>query len=143
MASDKATVERLAQVDLFKRCTRKDLESLAAIVDETDVAPGAILCDQGRVADACYVVIEGEADVSVGGSVVATAGPGQPIGEMGLLDHLPRSATVTARTPMRVYKINADRFEALLTSTAIARGLLEHLSLRVREFDVGRGRVAI
>ena len=143
MARDKATMDRLGDIDLFRRCTKRDLEALADIVEEIDVAPGTVLCDQGRVADACYFVIEGEADIAVGGSNVTTAGPGQPIGEMGLLDHLPRSATVTARTPMHVYKISADRFEDVVATTAIARGLLEHLSRRVRELEAGRGVVGI
>ena len=140
MAADKATVDALGQVELFKRCTKKDLEALAAIVEEVEVTNGTVLCDQGRVADACFVVIEGTANVRVGDDIVAQSTAGQPIGEMGLLDHLPRSATVSAITPMRLYKIDAKKFEGLLSSTAIARGLLEHLSLRVREFDVGRGR---
>lgn len=143
MAPDKATVERLGEVDLFRRCSKKDLEALAAVVEETDIAAGTVLCDQGRVADACFVVITGEADIAVGGTVVAQAGPGQPIGEMGLLDHLPRSATVTARTPMHVYKITAERFEQVVASTSVARGLLEHLSRRIRELESGRGTVAI
>jgi CRP-like cAMP-binding protein len=107
------------------------------------VPAGTILCDQGRVADACFVVVDGEAQVTVGGADIARAGPGQPIGEMGLLDHLPRSATVTAVTPMRLYRISAERFEQVLGSTAISRGLLEHLSRRLRELESGRGRVAI
>ena len=138
MATDKSTVERLGALELFRRCSKKDLEALAAIVNEVAVPAGAVLCDQGRVAEDSFVVIEGEAEVRVGGDVVATAGPGDPIGEMALLDHLPRSATVTARTPMRLYAISASRFDELLSSTAIARGLLEHLSLRVRELETGR-----
>lgn len=143
MAPDKATIERLGGIDLFRLCSKKDLEALANIVEEIDVPAGTVLCDQGRVADACYFVIEGDADIAVGGATVTSAGPGQPIGEMGLLDHLPRSATVTARTPMHVYKIPADRFEEVVQTTPIARGLLEHLSRRVRELEAGRGVVAI
>ncbi|MEY2399423.1 MAG: family transcriptional regulator, cyclic receptor protein [Actinomycetota bacterium] len=143
MAPDKNTIERLGNVELFRRCSKKDLEALAAIVEEIDVPAGTVLCDQGRVADACYVVIEGEADINIGGDDVARAVPGQPIGEMGLLDHLPRSATVTARTPMHLYKINAERFEDVLRTSAIARSLLEHLSRRLRELEVGRGTVSV
>lgn len=143
MAPDKNTVERLGNVELFRRCSKKDLEALAAVVEEIDVPAGTVLCDQGRVADACYVVIEGEADINIGGDDVARAVPGQPIGEMGLLDHLPRSATVTARTPMHLYKIRAERFEDVLRSGAIARSLLEHLSRRLRELELGRGTVSV
>jgi CRP-like cAMP-binding protein len=134
----KSKVERLGEIDLFRRCAPDDLLALAAIVDDLAVLPGYVLCDQGRVADDCYVVDEGEADVLIGGEVVTTVGPGDPIGEMALLDHLPRSATVVATTTMRLYVISGSRFEDLLASTAIARGLLEHLSLRVRELEVGR-----
>jgi CRP/FNR family transcriptional regulator, cyclic AMP receptor protein len=139
--ADKTLIEHLAGVALFRRCSPKDLEALAEIVDELAVPAATVLCDQGRMAEDCYVVIEGEADIAVGGTVVASAGPGDPVGEMSLLDHLPRSATVTARTPMRLYAISGARFDELLTSTAIARGLLEHLSLRVRELEVGRHTV--
>ena len=143
MAPDKKTVERLGNIELFRRCSKKDLEALAAVVEEIDVPAGTVLCDQGRVADACYVVIEGEADINIGGENVARAVAGQPIGEMGLLDHLPRSATVTARTPMHLYKISAERFEDVLRTSAIARSLLEHLSRRLREFEVGRGTISV
>jgi CRP/FNR family cyclic AMP-dependent transcriptional regulator len=141
--ADQSRVERLGEVDLFRRCSPSDLLALAGIVDERSVDAGTVLCDQGRVADECFVVVEGEADISVGGDIVSTAGPGAPIGEMGLLDHLPRSATVTARTPMQLYVISAASFNDLLASTAIARGLLEHLSLRIRELEHGRGHLSV
>jgi CRP-like cAMP-binding protein len=141
--ADNSRIDRLGEIDLFRRCSKKDLEALAAVIEECDVTPGTVLCDQGRVADDCYVVIEGEAEIAVGGQVVATAGPGQPVGEMGLLDHLPRSATVTARTPMHHYKIDGKKFEDVLASTALSRGLLEHLSRKVRELETGRGTVSI
>ncbi len=140
---DKSRTDRLSEVDLFRRCTKKDLEALANAVEEVDVQPGTVLVDQGRVADAMYVVTEGEAEIAIGGQVVAKAVAGQPIGEMGLLDHLPRSATVTARTAMHLYKIDAKKFEEVLDSTALSRGLLEHLSRKIRELETGRGTVAI
>lgn len=143
MPADKTTVERLREIELFRLCTKKDLEALAAIVEEIDVEPGTVLCDQGRIADACFVVIEGTADIAVGGTVVTQANPGQPIGEMGLLDHLPRSATVTAATKMHLYKLDAVRFEQVIATTPIARGLLEHLSRRVRELEAGRGTLSV
>jgi CRP-like cAMP-binding protein len=139
---DKEHLERLGQVELFKRCTKKDLEALADIVEDESVPAGAVICEQGRVADASYVVAEGEASVMVGDEIVGIVGPGESVGEMGLLDHLPRSATVTARTPMRLYRIDADRFAKLLESSAISRGLLEQLSLRIRHLESGRGRLA-
>jgi CRP-like cAMP-binding protein len=144
MARSNPFVDRLGELDLFRRCSKKDLESVAAIVEELEVEPGTVLCEQGRMADACYVVVDGLADVVVGGEIVGRASVGRPIGEMALLDHLPRSATVTARTPMHLLKLDAHRFEEMLrTQPAVARGLLEHLSRTVRDLQSGRGSVSI
>jgi CRP/FNR family transcriptional regulator, cyclic AMP receptor protein len=140
--SDKAKLESLANVELFRRCSGKDLEALAAVTEERTVPAGTVLCDQGRVADELFVVVSGTAEVAVAGDVVATVGPGEPIGEMALLDHLPRSATVTARSEMSLYCIEAARFREVLQASAIALGLLEQLSLRIRELESGRGRAA-
>lgn len=131
--------ERLAAVELFRLMDRRALDELAAIAEELRVPRGTVLCEQGRVAQECWVVVEGEAEVEVGdGHLVGVAGPGESIGEMGLLDHLPRSATVRARTDMVVYRIGSDRFDALLGSSPLARGLLDLLSRRIRQLEHGR-----
>lgn len=144
MARTKTTVDRLGELDLFRRCSKKDLEAVASIVEELAVEPGTVLCEQGRMADACYVIVDGLADIVVGDQNVGRASAGRPIGEMALLDHLPRSATVTARTKMHLLKLDAHRFEEMLRSQpAVARGLLEHLSRTVRDLQSGRGAVAV
>jgi CRP/FNR family transcriptional regulator, cyclic AMP receptor protein len=126
----------LGEVELFRRCTPKELDRLAEITEEMDVPAGRVLCEQGRVADRCFIIVHGEADVTVGERHVATVGAGQAVGEMGLLDRLPRSATVTARTPMQVCVIEAARFDQLLDDVpAIAKSLLAELSGRIRDLD--------
>jgi CRP/FNR family transcriptional regulator, cyclic AMP receptor protein len=135
-ADDK--LKRLGSIELFRHCTGKDLEAIAAITEERTLAPGTALCDQGRVAQECFIVLDGTADVEISGHPVATIGPGEAIGEMGLLDHLPRSATVTARTPMHVYVIESQPFEQVLQSSGVARALLELLSRRIRDLEHGR-----
>jgi CRP-like cAMP-binding protein len=128
--------QQLAEVELFRRCSPKELERLAEITEEATFEAGRVLCEQGRVADRCFIILEGEAEVTVGERLVATVGPGQAVGEMGLVDRLPRSATVRARTPMRVRVIKADRFDQLLDQVpAIARSLLAELSGRIRDLD--------
>jgi CRP/FNR family transcriptional regulator, cyclic AMP receptor protein len=130
--------KRLGSIELFRHCTDKDLEAIVAITDERTLEPGSSLCDQGRVAQECFIVLDGTADVEINGHPVATIGPGETIGEMGLLDHLPRSATVTARTAMHVYVIESEPFEQVLRSLGVARALLELLSRRIRELEHGR-----
>jgi CRP/FNR family transcriptional regulator, cyclic AMP receptor protein len=130
--------KRLEGIELFKHCTPADLEALAAITEERALPIGHVLCDQGRVAQDCYIVVDGQADVTIGGRHVAAIGPGESVGEMGLLDHLPRSATVTATTPMQVYVIEAKPFEQVLQSSGVARALLVLLSRRIRDLEHGR-----
>ncbi|OWY62107.1 hypothetical protein B7486_60195, partial [cyanobacterium TDX16] len=70
--------------------------------------------DQGRPGLECYVILEGTAGVSVSGEHIATLEAGSMVGEMALIDHRPRSATVVAETPMRLLAFDAKAFKALL-----------------------------
>jgi CRP-like cAMP-binding protein len=136
-ADPKAT--RLGQVELFRHCTPKELGKLASVTDEVELAAGRVLCRQGEVAMACYVVVSGEADVMVGSEIVGRVGPGESVGEMGLIDARPRSAGVVARTDMQLYVIDARRFDDLLRSApSVARSLLRELSARIRDLDQAR-----
>lgn len=133
------TISTLQRCELFRHFDRHQLAALADIAEELRLDRGAVLCEQGRVAHESWVVLEGEAVVEVGdGNLVGVVGPGESVGEMGLLDHLPRSATVTARTQMIVLRIDAKRFEDLLGASPMARGLLEILSRRIRDLETGR-----
>ena len=139
-----AKAEQLGRVRLFRHCTPKELAKLAAVTDEVALGEGRALCRQGEVARACYVIIEGVADVQVGSEVVARVGPGECVGEMGLLDAHPRSAAVITRTPMRLYEINAQRFDGLIEQApSIARNLLRDLSSRIRDLDRARTAEAV
>ena len=129
-------VGRLGQVELFRQCTPKELARLASIADEVVLETGQVLCRQGEVATAAYVIDDGEASVKIGTQVIGSVGPGESVGEMGLLDYRPRSASVVARSPMKVYVIDARRFESALEDTpALARSLLRELTGRIRGLD--------
>jgi CRP-like cAMP-binding protein len=129
-------IRRLTAVELFRHCTPKELSRLAAITDEAVLETGQLLCRQGEVATAAYVIDDGEASVKIGRQVIGTVGPGESVGEMGLLDYGPRSASVVARSPMKVYVIDARRFESVLEdSPALARSLLRVLTGRIRGLD--------
>jgi CRP/FNR family transcriptional regulator, cyclic AMP receptor protein len=142
-ASTEEKRKRLQGIELFKHCTPADLEALAAITEDRTLPVGHVLCDQGRVGRECYIVVSGEADVIINGRSVAGIGPGETVGEMGLLDHLPRSATVTAKTPMQVYVIEGKRFDQVLQSSGVAHALLVLLSRRIRDLEHGRREPSI
>ena len=136
---DDGKIRRLAEVELFRHCTPKELSRLAAMTDEAVLETGQVLCRQGEVATAAYVIDDGEANVKIGNHFIGTVGPGESVGEMGLLDYRPRSASVVARSPMKVYVIDARRFERILEETpTLARNLLRELTGRIRGLDQAR-----
>jgi len=139
VVGNSAKAATLQGTDLFRYFDDRQLEQMATIAEERTLERGAILCEQGRVAQECWVVIQGEADIQLGDDRrVAVVGPGESVGEMGLLDHLPRSATVIARTPMVVLRIDAKEFDDLLGPSPLARALLDVLSRRIRDLETGR-----
>ncbi len=125
--------ERLANVTFFEGFTPKELARVGELVEEVDAEAGAELMEQGRPGLECYVVVAGEAGVYVGGQWVAKIGPGEMVGEMALIDHKPRSATVKAVTPMKLLSLDAKRFRTLLDEMPkAAAAVMSKLSERLR-----------
>ncbi len=98
----------------------------------TAVRPGCALTTEGTFGRDAFIVVEGTARVTRDGGVVAEVGPDQFIGEMALIDHGPRSASVVATTPMRVLTFDAPAFASLLADPFIARELRRQVVGRLR-----------
>jgi CRP-like cAMP-binding protein len=82
------------------------------------------------------VILDGEAAVEISGTRVGTLGPGKVVGEMALIDHGPRSATVTALSPMRVLVLSGREFASLLDAGGTSvREILVQLTGRLRELE--------
>jgi CRP-like cAMP-binding protein len=130
--------ERLASVGFFEGFTPKELARVGELVEQVDAEAGAELTEQGRPGQECYVVLEGEAGVYVNGEWIAKIGPGEMIGEMALIDHKPRSATVRAVTPMKLLALDSKQFRTLLEEMPKASAaIMSKLSERLRKEDVG------
>jgi CRP-like cAMP-binding protein len=128
------TVDDLRHIALFAQMTEQELERVAALGEPVDAEPGAILIDQGDVGVECFLVLEGEAGIFAGGHHVATIGSGAVVGEMALIGHKPRNATVTAQTPMRLLAFNISSFKRLLEEMPVAQKyIFELLEARARE----------
>lgn len=63
------------------------------------------------------MVVEGEVDIAVHGKIIGTIGPGSSLGEIGLVDKQPRTATAIARTDCRLELIDARRFQFMVQQT--------------------------
>ena len=127
-------LDDLARLPVFKACSKRELEAVARIGTAIPVTPGYVLTRQGRVGHEFFIVLRGEASCAIDGREVARFGPGDFFGEMSLIDHQARSATVVAETDMEVIAIDVREFNAMLTTTpAAARAILSTLSLRLRD----------
>lgn len=100
------------------------------------VAAGQTIFDAGETGFEMYVLIVGQADVLVGKEVVESAGPGAILGEMALIDQMPRSATAVARSDCHLLPIDMQRFDALIQkSPDFARHVMKVMADRIRNMN--------
>jgi CRP-like cAMP-binding protein len=129
-------IERLKEVPLFEACSDRQLRSVARIARIFDVAAGTELTRAGEPGDEFFLVMDGTARVEVPPEKHVLLGPGTFFGEMSLLDGGPRSATVTASTPVRLLVIGRRNFAELLKKVpGLTETLLVTLSRRVRQAE--------
>jgi CRP/FNR family cyclic AMP-dependent transcriptional regulator len=105
---------KLRGAAFFDGFSDDELDRVADLADDVEAQVGAVLMEQGRVGQDCYVILDGQAGVYVADEYVTTLGPGSMVGEMALVDHLPRVASVVADTPMRLVAFDTRRFRILL-----------------------------
>ncbi|HMF04283.1 MAG TPA: cyclic nucleotide-binding domain-containing protein [Acidimicrobiia bacterium] len=108
------TDELLAQVPLFKDLPKKHLRRVRSLATRVDVAPGRVLAREGGAGHEFVVVLEGAVEIRQGDEVVATCGAGDYFGEISLVEHRPRTATVVATSPAVLDVIGQREFEELL-----------------------------
>jgi MFS family permease len=129
----------LEQLQIFSGASRTLLERLAGAAVMTNFAAGTAIITEGETADALYALAEGTVDVTsrgeAGGPSIALRTMQAPdlFGEIGVLEGIPRTATVTAATDCVCERIDKDTFLDALTSTPISTSLV----------DTARGRLAL
>ena len=104
----------LAGVAFFSGFDPAELARVAALGDEVEAKAGAVLVDQGDAGTDCFVIVDGRSSVFKNGEYITESGPGTMVGEMALVDHRPRSATVVAETDMKLLRFHAPQFRTLL-----------------------------
>ncbi len=114
-------VEALRRVPLFEHCSGRELSKMAATVDEVDLPEGRTLTHEGLYGKEFVVLADGIADVEQDGEVVNRLGPGDFFGEISLVTGMPRTATVTTRSPARLLVLNAHAFRSLLAQAPLIR----------------------
>lgn len=126
-------IEQLADVDLFSACPPAQLELIARLSDEVHFPAGATLMREGRTGRECFVLLDGEAFVTIDDEPVALIGAGDIVGEMAVIEHEPRVATVTAWSPVRALVFSTQEFDGVLDHVpAVAMRVMRTLARRLR-----------
>lgn len=121
--------QRLKQLPVFSALGDEALDQIAALAAEVSVPAGKELVREGDYSYDVLAIEEGTASVSRAGREIATLGPGDVIGEMGVLEREQRNATVVATTPMMLMTLTGWDIKRLEKSApavvAHLRGLVE------------------
>jgi CRP-like cAMP-binding protein len=107
-------LDRLAHVEVMRNIPPAELQTLLPFFKLCIVDPGEVLCREGEAGDSLFLILEGQAEVLKGQQPITVLGAGEVFGEMAVLTGEPRSATVVARTPMELYELKRNDFNALL-----------------------------
>jgi CRP/FNR family transcriptional regulator, cyclic AMP receptor protein len=133
VTTTKDTVSQLAKVPLFSDCSQRDLQTIARVVREIPHTAGTIIAREGEPGVGLFIIMDGTADVTIGGSKKATLGPGDFFGEIALLDGGPRTATVTAKSDVALLGLTEWVFRGLMAEhPSIALKTLQQMAARLR-----------
>ena len=116
MANGEDLVETLRRFNLFADLDRAQLEAIADPDSERSFAAGVRIMRRGMSGTGFYVILDGEASVTLSGEELNRLRPGDFFGEISTLLDEPLSADVTAESPVRVLEIPGPRLEAFLLS---------------------------
>lgn len=134
--------DALKDLSLFAGLPRADRELIAQHMDELNFAPGTPLVNQGQSNHTFFVLVQGEAEVTISGQSRRMLRRGDCFGEISMQHRIPATATVVTRTPVEVLVMSHAQFGALSTSADVLARLQTAISDRLvqdREFQGSRG----
>jgi CRP/FNR family cyclic AMP-dependent transcriptional regulator len=130
--SENTKADALGRAPLFEGLSKSELAQLAKVTEDLEVGAGKVLCEEGKPGKEFFVIVEGEVEVTRGGKEIATDGSVEFFGEIALIEDVPRTATVTAKTPLRFFVLTRQSFLKLLDDNpSVERQVLRALVKRV------------
>ncbi len=118
--------KRLEPLPLFRDLSRKERDQIARWTDEVDVPAGYPLLEQGRLPHEFFVIEKGTVAVAKDGEHIADLGPGDFFGEIAIVEHDRRTASVVATTPVTAIVMLARDFETMA-------GVMPHVAEQIHE----------
>jgi CRP/FNR family cyclic AMP-dependent transcriptional regulator len=138
MAADPAIAAALGKTDLFSSLSKKALDRIASQAKLISHDAGKEITEEGGGGVGFHLITEGTATVTVRGTRKASLGPGQYFGEISLIDGKPRSATVTAETPLKTVSLVTWVFNPILDEIPeVSKALLKVMCARLRAAEQG------
>lgn len=126
-------VDELKEVPLFYNLPRRELQLIAANLDEVNVPEGETVIREGHHNNAFWIIREGHVELFVGGRKTHEFGPGNFFGATSMLDGRPAVATVQTRTALNAWVASSEQFRALESNETIALRLMSYALERLRE----------
>lgn len=139
MVAVRALAPRIAlleSLDLFAGASRLAVERLASAATDLTVAADHVVIREGDEADALWVLVSGEVEVTARGEAararrLRTMGPGTYFGEIGLLRRMPRTATIRSLEPCTLLRIEGTDFLDAVQGAGISPSLMSQSSARL------------
>jgi CRP-like cAMP-binding protein len=129
-------IRHFQAVPLFASISKKGIRALVQAADEVDLSAGKTLVREGEWGRHLYVILRGTAEVTKDGKKVRELVPGDFFGEMAFVSGEARTATITARSDMRVMILGPQQLEVILEQEPVlAKRMLETLAQRIRAND--------
>jgi signal transduction histidine kinase len=132
--------EFVRKLPFFADLTLTDVAQLCRSSRRVHAEPGDVVIEEGTPGDSLYVVLSGELEITKRDGerevVLATRKTGEAVGEMSLLEHTPRSASVRALQPSELLEISPDAFRTVLeTNPSTAMTVLRTVASRLRSTE--------
>ena len=128
--------QRLADVPLFAGLSKKELRTIAHLATYLEEPEGTVLTAEGESGNEFIIVLSGEVEVQQGGELIASRGAGDYFGEIALLDHRPRTATIIAKTPVEIEVIGRQEFTGMLAEVPeLASKIMATMAQRLADLE--------
>jgi CRP-like cAMP-binding protein len=119
-APDSEILRLLREIPFFAPLPAPAMERVMADLIAREAAAGDLLIREGDPGDRFYVIVDGEVAITRRGQQVSEQGPGAYVGEIALLRDVPRTATVTAKTPLRLLALEREPFLLVVTGHPVS-----------------------
>lgn len=126
----------LKSLSIFKETPETILAELAPLMQEEEAEQGTVIFNENEPGDCMFIILSGQIQIHKGSTTLAILGEKEVFGELSLLDAETRSASATAKTDCRLFKIDQEPFYELIdTRPEVARGFIKILCNRLRQLN--------